>query len=344
MDAPQEMPKDFALAVDIGGTKAAFALVDTSGCLLAPIEKHLVEFDQHNAADPRRLLARMQPYVQRAQRLPGRFLGIGLSLCGNIDLETGLAVLVPNLHWRYLPFGQMVRDAFQTQVFTATDVRMALMAEVLWGTARSARCAAWATVGTGYGGYLYLNGHLYQGTHGFAGNFGHTTWDEISGPLCGCGKRGCFETFVAGPAIAAAGQRAADAGESPFLRQVAEKRRVTSADVFQAEAQGEPAARAIIEEVIRLISINLAGVVNTLDLDIIVMGGGVVHASPTFVPRIQSRIRDFLMTEEAKRDLQVVKESFENSALVGAAIDVFLRSGVLPPEAAARIAPEVGNA
>jgi glucokinase len=69
-----------------------------------------------------------------------------------------------------------------------------------------------------------------------------------------------------------------------------------------------------------------------------------VHANADFVPRIQRRIRDFLMTEEAKRDLQVVKESFENSALVGAAADVFLRSCVLPPEAAARITPEVGKA
>lgn len=340
MDPRQEKPKDFALAVDIGGTKAAFALVDTNGCLLTPIEKHLVAFDQQNVADPHRLLAIMEPYVERAKTMPGRFLGIGLSLCGNIDLETGLAVLVPNLHWRYLPFGQMVQDAFRTPVFAATDVRMALLAEVLWGAARTANYAAWATVGTGYGGYLYLNGRLYRGTHGYAGNFGHTTWDEVNGPLCGCGKRGCFETFVAGPAIAAAGQRAADSGDSPLLSQVAEKRMVVPADVFHAEAMGDPAAHAIIEEVVRLISINLAGVVNTLDLDIIVIGGGVIHASPGFVPRIQRRIRDFLMTEEAKRDLQVVEETFENSALVGAAVDVFLRSGVLPPETAARIARE----
>ena len=342
METRQDTPKDFALSVDIGGTKAAFALVDTDGCLLAPIEKHPVVFDQNNVADPHRLLALIEPYVERARRVPGRFLGIGLSLCGNIDLETGLAVLVPNLHWRYLPFGQMVRDAFHVPVFAATDVRMALMAEVLWGAARGARCAAWATVGTGYGGYLYLDGRMYRGTHGYAGNFGHIPWDEANGPLCGCGKRGCFETFVAGPAIAAAGQRAADSGDSPLLRQIAGNRKVTTADVFHAETLGDPAAQAVIEEVIRLISINLAGLVNTLDLDIIVMGGGVVHASPDFVRRIQGRTRDFLMTEEAKRDLQVVKETFENSALVGAAIDVFLRSGMLPPEAAARIAPEVG--
>lgn len=341
MEAPQQKTQDFALAVDIGGTKAAFALIDRCGCLLTPVKKHFVPFNIQGIADPYGLLTIMQPYVERARTMPGRFCGIGLSVCGNIDLDTGMAVLVPNLHWRYLPFGQMVQNAFGALVFAATDVRMALLAEVLWGAARSAKYVAWATVGTGYGGYLYLDGRLYGGTHGYAGNFGHTTWDEVNGAMCGCGKRGCFETFVAGPAIAAAGQKAADAGESPLLRQLADGRAVTSADVFRGEAEKDPAACAIIENVIRLIAINLGGVVNTLDLDMIVMGGGVVNASADFVPRIQRRIRDFLMTDEAKRDLQVVKESFENSALVGAAADVFLRSGVLPAEAAARVTSEV---
>lgn len=341
MEVHQDTTQNFALAVDIGGTKAAFALIDAQGCRMTSAEKHFVPFDGQGIADPHGLLAIMQPYVDQAKAMPGRFGGIGLSVCGNIDLDTGLAVLVPNLHWRYLPFGQMVRDAFGVPVFAATDVRMALLAEVLWGAASSANHVAWATVGTGYGGYLYLDGKLYGGTHGYAGNFGHTTWDEIHGSMCGCGKRGCFETYVAGPAIAAAGQRSAEIGDSPLLRQAAEASRVTSADVFWAEAQGDPAAHAIIENVIRLISINLGGVVNTLDLDIIVMGGGVVNACQDFVQRIQHRIRDFLMTDEAKRDLRVVKESFENSALVGAAADVFLRTGVLPPVAASRLALEV---
>jgi glucokinase len=342
MKAHQPGLADFTLAVDIGGTKAAVALIDARGSLLTPVQNHPVPFDPRGSADPSGLLEILRPAVERAKNQPGRFRGVGLSVCGNIDLDTGLAVLVPNLHWRYLPFGQMVRDAFGVPVFAATDVRMALLAEVLWGAAREARFAAWATVGTGYGGYLYLDGRLYGGTHGYAGNFGHTTWDEADGVLCGCGKRGCVETFVAGPAIAAAGQRAAEAGDSLLLRQAAGTRPVTSADVFWAEAQGDPAARMIVENVIRLISINLGGVVNTLDLDVIVMGGGVVHASPDFVPRIHRRIRDFLMTEEARRDLRVVKETFENSALVGAAADVFLRSGIPPVGAETRFRTEVG--
>jgi glucokinase len=320
---------DFALAVDIGGTKAAFARISADGGLLSAVEKHPVPFTSQGAADPDGLLALIRPYVEAAKTAAGCFRGIGLSLCGNIDLDSGMAVLVPNLHWRYLPFGQMVRDTCQVDVFAATDVRMAVLAEALWGAARNVRYFAWATVGTGYGGYLFLDGKLYAGTHGYAGNFGHATWDEKNGILCGCGRYGCVETYVAGPAIARAGQAAADQGNSPFLQAIAAARPVSTADVLAAEAAGDPSAHQIIEQVIRLISINLGGVTNTLDLDMIVLGGGVVQACPGFAGRVSRRIRDFLMTEEAKRDLRVVKETFENSALIGAAADVFYRQGMV---------------
>src|SRR5215213_262196 len=117
MDIWNESTQDFALAVDVGGTKAAFALIDNCGRLLAPSEKHYVPVDAEGAADPHRLLALMEPYVLQARHMPGQFWGIGLSLCGNIDLETGLAVLVPNLHWRYLPFGDMAKTTFDVPVF-----------------------------------------------------------------------------------------------------------------------------------------------------------------------------------------------------------------------------------
>lgn len=322
-------PRDFALAVDIGGTKAAFSIYDVDGKQLTPLEKHLVPFDSNNKADPDGLLEIIAPYIQRATSLPGRLRGIGLSCCGAVDPIKGMAVLIPNLHWRYVPIGDIVHQAFNLPVFTAADVRNAILAEVVWGAAKGLKNAAWVTVGTGYGGHLFLDGKLYDGSHGLAGNFGHNTLDEVHGEMCGCGRRGCFETFVAGPAIARAGQKAAESKQSPFLAKILAERPITTRDVFTAEASGDPAARAILETIIRLICINLSGLVNTLDLDLIVMGGGVVQGCSDFVDRVDRRIRDFFMTEEAVRDFKVVKESFENSALVGAAVDVFIRQGVL---------------
>ncbi len=320
--------QDIALAIDIGGTKAAFSVIGMDGDLLTPIEKHLVPFTSALEADPNGLLEIIAPYVDRAKHLPGQLRGIGLSCCGAVDHEKGIAVLVSNLHWHYMPFGDMVRQAFGLPVFMAADVRMAVLAEAAWGAARGSQNFAWVTVGTGYGGHLFLNGKVYDGSHGLAGNFGHNTFDEIHGFPCGCGRNGCFETFVAGPAIARAGQKAAVERVSPYLGSIARTRAICTKDVFDAEAAGDSAAIEIIENTIRLICINLGGLVNTLDLDLLVMGGGVVHGCSDFVKRIDNRIRDYLMTNEAKNDLKVVKESFENSALVGSAADVFIRQNL----------------
>ena len=319
----------FALAVDIGGSKLDIGLIKADGRLLGGIEKFPVPFDAAGIADPNGLIGLIAPYVENAAGIPGRFCGIGLSVCGNIDTETGEAVLVPNLHWRNLPFGQLVADHFGVRVVSATDVRMAALAEAVWGVAKGLRDFAWATVGTGYGGYLFLNGKLYDGSHGFAGNFGHMTLDEINGYPCGCGRKGCFETFVAGPGIARAGQQALEQGRSPILSRLTKEGVVTSQIVFQAEQMGDQAAHEIIEQVIRLISINLGGLVNILDLEMIIMGGGVTHATPEFVPRVSQRIRDYLETAEAIRDLRVVGETFLNSALFGSAVDLFIKEGIL---------------
>jgi predicted NBD/HSP70 family sugar kinase len=322
---------EYCLAVDIGGSKIALALVDVQGQAMGDLETHPVPFDAQGIADPAALIEIMRTFLDKAPMDKKAIAGIGLSVCGNIDIDSGDAILVPNLHWRYVPFGAMVSKALGLPVRAATDVRMAALAEHTWGAAKGVRNFIWATVGTGYGGYLYLEDRLYGGYHGFAGNFGHITLDEIHGYPCGCGRRGCFETFVAGPAIARQGQAAVDAGRSPLMARLAGGQPVTTRIVFQAEAAGDKAATEIIEQVIRLISINLGGVVNLLDLEMIVMGGGVVNASPDFVQRIDRRIRDYLMTEEAKRDLKVVKESFPNAAVFGAAADFFQTHGFMLP-------------
>lgn len=316
----------YALAVDIGGTKMASVVIDSIGNAAGEIITAPVPFAMDGKADPAKITAWIG---ERLVETPFPLEGIGLSLCGNVDEDTGFVPLSPNLHWRGVPFGQMVQNATGLAAAAATDVRMAALAEALWGVARGSRYFAWATIGTGYGGYLFLDGKLYRGFHGYAGNFGHNTWDEREGVQCGCGKPGCVETFVSGPGIARAGQAAAAAGKSSLLLELARDGVIDTRAVFQAARQGDPGARAVIAEVQRLTAINLAGLVNTLDLEMIVIGGGVANASPDYVEQIGRQMRQYLMTEEARRDLKVVRESFTNAALVGAAGDVFLRRGIL---------------
>lgn len=321
----------WALAVDIGGTKMDIALINQRGELRSPSERILVPFQENGSADAEKILDLINPYIEKAKKDQLDILGVGLSVCGNIDEETGEAVLVANLYWRNVPFGKMAEDRFGVPVFSATDVRMALIAEMLWGKGVGYHYVAWMTLGTGYGGYLFLNGQIYGGTHGFAGNLGHSIYDEIHGDLCGCGQKGCYESYVAGPAIASQGQKAADDGKSPMLTKLKKDSgtNVTTMMVFEAARIGDPVSNEILDGVIRKLGISLASMVNLLDLDMIILGGGVWNGAPDFLARVDARVRCFLMTEEAKRDLKIVRESFENSALRGAAANVFLKKGIL---------------
>jgi glucokinase len=317
------------LAVDIGGTKIAAAAFDLTGKIRGDVEIQPVPFKTPGLADPEALANFVAVFSQRAIDRGIQPVGLGLSLCGNVDLLTGEATLTPNLGWRNVPFGALLRQATGLPVAAVTDVRAAALAERLWGVAKGVDYFAWCTVGTGYGGYLFLDGKLYDGWHGFAGPFGHITWDEVNGYPCGCGRKGCVETFVAGPAIARAGQAARDEKRSEILAELSGGGPVRPEHVFQAYRAGDDAAKTILDHVVRLIAINLSGIVNLLDIEMIIMGGGVVGAFPILVEQVDVRIREYLMSAEARRDLRIVRESFPNSALVGAAAEVFVRNQMI---------------
>jgi glucokinase len=307
------------------------AYVDQTGAFFKSPERLYVPFNENCVADLDKMLDMLEPYVIFARENLPNFLGAGFSICGNIDDSSGDAVLVANLRWYNVPFGKLAHARYQVPIYAATDVRMALIAELLWGKARGLNYVAWMTLGTGYGGYLFLDGKLYGGTHGFAGNLGHAIYDERGGAECGCGQRGCFGSYVAGPAIARQGQAAANEGRSTLLKEWGQTagKKVTTRMVYEAEEQGDPAAVEIVEEQVRKLGISLSSMVDLLELEMIVMGGGVLKGAADFLDRVDNRVRGFLMTVEAKRDLKIVRETFDNSALMGAAATVFIKNNIL---------------
>lgn len=318
------------LAVDIGGTKVDIGLFDFHGKKLNEVNQFRVPFSVDGQADAHGLVAIILSSLEEARSSGYEPLGLGISICGNVDIATGKCLLIPNLHWRDVPFGEMVRLATNLPVFAATDVRQAALAEHTWGSAYGVDYFCWCTIGTGYGGYLYLNGKPYDGVHGIAGPFGHNTLDELTGYPCGCGRNGCVETYVSGPAIARAGQFAVEDGQSTLLAELSDGNCVTTPMVVKAFRQGDAVAVGILEEVVRKIAISLSGVINLLDLELIILGGGVVKALPELVSMINQKIRLYLMSPEARRDLRICNESFPNSSLVGAAAHLFIQTGLLP--------------
>jgi glucokinase len=246
-----------------------------------------------------------------------------MSICGNVDESSGVATLTPNLGWHDIPIRDLLEAGLGARVRIGTDTLLAALAELVWGAGRNAGNFIWVTLGTGYGAALVLDGHVFGGDHGYAGNLGHAQLGSGSELVCGCGQRGCVETVVAAPAIARAGQAAVSANRSTRLAELAATGAMSAALVLEAASGNDPAARGIVDQVLEALTISLAAAINLLDLSLVVLGGGVLSAAPWMIDELDAQLRPRLMTREMRQDLRLIPESFPDSALWGAAALAF---------------------
>jgi glucokinase len=313
--------------VDIGGSKIETALIDSTGMLLAPKARIPVPFE-NGLASLDRTLDILGAALDTARATPGHFAGLSIGICGMVDGD-GLVSVAPNLHWFDVPLGAAARNRFGLPVRVGIDTWMAALGEATFGAGRGVPNFAWLTIGTGMGSCVVLNGAPYGGDRGFAGTIGHITVDEIHGPPCGCGRRGCLECYAAGWAIGREAQAAIDMGHDTILRDMARLGggSVTAPMVFQAEAQGDPVAVHIIGQVVRYVGRALGTMVNLLDISLVIVGGGVGHAGRDFLARAEAEARSHCFSRVAAAALRVVPESLPNAALFGCAADVFARVG-----------------
>jgi len=156
------------------------------------------------------------------------------------------------------------------------DANAAALAETRWGAAQGYRYVFYATVGTGIGSGIVLDGKIYHGNTGSAGEGGHVSID-YNGPICGCGKRGCIEVLAAGTAIGARARSKLLAQSASSVLDLADGNiaGVTSEMVGKAYAAGDPLAREVLEDTVKVLAAWLGNIVDLLDPDVLVMGGGV---------------------------------------------------------------------
>jgi len=314
----------FSLAVDIGGTKLETGLIDLKGTLLTRIDRVPTPFEK-GIASLEGILGIIDEYLRQAKSFDGILRGIGISSCGLVDLQTGVVIVSPNQHWYGVPLGQSAKDRFKLPVYLATDTRLATIGEATWGAGRGLDNFAWVTLGTGFGAALFLQGKLFGGERGFAGAIGHNTVDEIQGFPCGCGRRGCLETYTSGRALARNGQAIVDMGHKTLLKDIANGQRITAEMVFLTATQGDPASSHLVDQLIRYTAIGISQIINILDINLIIMGGGLTKAGPEFIKRINEETRKHLFNAEAAKDIMIIKETLPNSALFGAAANVFMQ-------------------
>jgi len=219
-----------------------------------------------------------------------RLSGVGLAVAGFVETLTGRVAFAPNLHDIEPNINSRIADRFRVPVLVENDANAAVWAEGRLGAASGARNYIMLTVGTGVGGGVVINGEMYRGANGFAGEFGHmpiSPWGNGNGERvrCSCGQFGCLEAVASGTALGRmAGQRAAGFGDSAVLRLAAgNPAAITGAMVGEAALTGDKFALDLLAELGTLLALGLAGLAHAFDPELIVVGGGVAEAGELFL-------------------------------------------------------------
>ena len=205
--------------------------------------------------------------------------GIGICAPGPLDPNTGVVVNPPNVPcWRDFPLAAEVAKVYDVPVKVENDANAAALAEAVWGAGRGFDHIFYATIGTGIGTGLVCDKRIYNGRTGAAGEGGHMSID-YNGPRCGCGKPGCVEVLAAGPAIArrARAKLASEQNPQSIMLDLAKGNidGVTSEMVGHAYAAGDPLAKEVLQETVKLLALWLSNIVDLLEPDVMIIGGGV---------------------------------------------------------------------
>ena len=262
------------LGVDVGGTKIAVAPVDGAGHELAPV---LVEpsrtedqaaFQTGIESTLKHALAEFAAFEPRA---------FGLACAGTVDSKRGVVVASPNLPLQNVPLAAALEKALGLPVVLENDVNAAVRAEAMVGVAAGLRHVVMVALGTGVGGGLWMDGRVYRGANGGAGELGHMIV-RAGGLPCPCGSHGCLEMYASGRALVRyAAARAGDPEADPSgeLAALQEQGRLTGGAVTRLATAGDKAALDAVHELARWLGAGLVSVTNTFDPEMIVIGGGV---------------------------------------------------------------------
>jgi len=310
------MSDQVAVGVDAGGTKVAGLLVDVGedGLVLARHEAATPAADAEAATLTIVALAR----ELMAGRDDVRAVGVGAA--GMVSLD-GVMRFAPNVAWREFPLAERIRRAVGLPTVVDNDANVAAWGEYRFGAGRGSIDMLLVTVGTGIGGGIVTGGRLFRGAHGFAAEIGHIIV-EPNGPRCGCGNLGCWEQVASGRAVGRLGRLAAVDHPEALLLQIAggDPEAVTGPIVTEAAKQGDPVAVHVLAEVGRRLGEGIAGLVNILDPDVVVVGGGVIVAGDLLLQPARRAFYETVEAPEHRPEVQIVAASMGNDAgAVGAA-------------------------
>ncbi len=311
--------KKYRIGVDVGGTNVKLALVDLAGKIVysntTPTRADLGY--EHSVAN---IQSAIEELMKETNTNKDSIEAIGFGFPGQIDYKEGVVRLLPNMPgWSNIPVAKIMEDKFGIQTKLDNDVRVATLGELKYGAGKGCQNLVCITVGTGIGSGLVFNGKLIRGANNAAGEIGHIKLTMGDGPICGCGDWGCLEAYASGPAIVAEAKEYIKGGKSSKFKELATEE-LSPYIVAQAALQGDVVAKRIFAKMGEIIGLGLTSVINLLNPEKVIIGGGVADAGDILFDPIKQTILKRAMPIQAQ-GVEIVPAKLGNTAgVIGASL------------------------
>ncbi len=310
------MEKPYVVGMDIGGTNTVFGVVDSRGNVLASdsikTQEHK-EIDEYVDAVCKKLIPLLQQFGG-AENFKG--MGVGAP---NGNYYKGTIEFAPNLPWKgVIPLAAMFEDKLGIPTALTNDANAAAIGEMTYGAARGLRNFIMITLGTGVGSGIVINGQLVYGHDGFAGELGHVIV-ERDGRLCGCGRKGCLETYCSATGVARTAREFLVARSEPSLLREIPAEEIVSKDVYDAAIKGDKLAQEIFEYTGTILGRALADFIAFSSPEAIILFGGLAKSGDLIMKPIQKAMdENVLKIYAGKTKLLLSQLKDADAAVLGA--------------------------
>ena len=310
----------YAVGIDIGGTKIAAGVVDDQAQILSRFETR-----QHSGQPPEVVVEAVQRAFQEVivgvGLEKGALLGVGVGFAGHTDGRAGVVLTSSNLlSWDRMPLRDVLCERLGMMVRLDNDCNAAALAEYRYGAGRGSRDMVYVVFSTGMGAGIIIDGHLYRGHTGTAGEVGHTVVD-VDGRICSCGKRGCLMSWACGMALTQLAGERIRGGEDTLLQEMArgDLASINGEMVADAARHGDRMALELIQLTGKYLGVGLSTIVQVLNPEVIVIGGGLTRIGPLLMDACVAALQENVHPVLANSAGIVPSHFGEDVGIVGAA-------------------------
>ena len=308
------------VGIDLGGTSIKAGLVDEQGKILCKATcPTLVERGARPVVDDMAKLS--LEVIEKDGYTLNDVKAIGIGLPGIQDPRTGIVPFCTNLYWHEVPVIEWMQETIQKPIYIGNDATVAGLAESVAGVSAGIENSVFLTLGTGVGGGIVLGGKVYSGTNGVGSELGHMI-TVIDGEKCTCGNRGCWERYASATALIRMGREAAEKHpESLIAASVNGKLDdITAKTVIDAAKAGDAVANEVFERYVYYLCAGLVNIINFIDPEVIVLGGGVSHAGQFLLDAVNRRLPSMVFYKTMPYARVALATLGNDAGIIGAAM------------------------